>query len=50
VLVTVAGAKGTLWIAGGVSALAGLAGLALLPSRRSNVEAPLPVASTIGSP
>ena len=50
VLVTVVGAKATLWIAGGVSAAAGLAGLALLPSRRSRVEAPLPGASTIGTP
>jgi MFS family permease len=50
VLVTVAGAKATLWIAGGVSEAAGFVGLALLPSRRSRVEAPIPGASTIGSP
>jgi MFS family permease len=50
VLVTVAGAKATLWIAGGVSAAAGLAGLTLLRSRRLRVEMPLPGASTIGTP
>jgi MFS family permease len=50
VLVTVAGAKATLWIAGGVSAAAGLAGLALLRSRRLRVGAPVPGVSTIGTP
>jgi hypothetical protein len=52
VLVTIAGAKATLWIAGGVSAAAGLVGLALLPGRRRHVAAEVPEAdaSTIGSP
>jgi hypothetical protein len=35
ILVTTLGARGTLWIAGGVSALAGFAGVALLSSARS---------------
>jgi MFS family permease len=49
VLVAAIGSKGTLWLAGGASALAGLAGLVLLP-RRSRLAAPESDASTIGSP
>lgn len=44
VLVAAVGARGTLWIAGGLSALAGLVGLALLPrvsrERETAVEGP----------
>jgi Na+/melibiose symporter-like transporter len=52
VLVVAIGARGTLWIAGGVSALAGLAGLLLLRRRSWGERAPEaePAASTIGSP
>ncbi len=39
VLVTTLGARGTLWIAGGVSALAGLVGAVVLSARRSPAEA-----------
>ena len=52
VLVTAVGPRGTLWLAGGVSALAGLAGLLLLRRRPRPGRAPEaePAASTIGSP
>jgi len=49
VLVAVIGAKGTLWLAGGASALAGLVGLALLHGREG-VEVPEADPSTIGTP
>jgi hypothetical protein len=50
-LVTLVGAKATLWIAGGVSAAAGLVGLAFLSRMRSRSQAePDAAASTIGSP
>jgi hypothetical protein len=48
--VTLVGAKATIWIAGGVSAAAGLVGLAILPTRRTRVEAAPADASTIGGP
>jgi predicted MFS family arabinose efflux permease len=38
VLVTTLGARGTLWIAGGVSALAGLVGVAMLSSARGRAD------------
>jgi predicted MFS family arabinose efflux permease len=38
VLVTTLGARGTLWIAGGVSALAGLTGVAMLSAARGRTE------------
>jgi MFS family permease len=52
VLVVAIGPRGTLWIAGGVSALAGLAGLLLLrrPSWRERAPEAEPATSTIGSP
>jgi MFS family permease len=52
VLVAAIGPRGTLWIAGGVSALAGLAGLVLLRrvGQPSPASEPGPAASTIGSP
>jgi hypothetical protein len=52
VLVAAIGPRGTLWIAGGVSALAGLAGLGLLRrvGQPSPASEPGPAASTIGSP
>jgi hypothetical protein len=36
--VTTLGARGTLWIAGGVSALAGLAGVALLSLAQAGAD------------
>jgi MFS family permease len=50
VLVTVWGPKATLWIAGGVSALAGLAGLAVLRPPRARAKVVEADASTIGGP
>jgi predicted MFS family arabinose efflux permease len=44
VLVTTLGARGTLWIAGGVSALAGLVGVALLNGARDRVPDDVPPA------
>ena len=49
VLVAAIGSRGTLWLAGGASALAGLVGLVLLP-RRERAAIPEQGASTIGSP
>jgi predicted MFS family arabinose efflux permease len=50
-LVAAIGARGTLWLAGGVSALAGIAGLLLLRrAPRHAAPEPEPAASTIGSP
>lgn len=50
VLVTLAGPRTTLWLAGGVSAATGVAGLALLRARRLRAEVLEADASTIGSP
>ncbi|HEY7179708.1 MAG TPA: MFS transporter [Gaiella sp.] len=49
VLVGALGARETLWLAGGLSALAGAVGLAVLASRRGAAEAE-PQVGTIGSP
>jgi MFS family permease len=49
VLVGALGARETLWLAGGLSALAGAVGLAVLASRRGAAE-PEPGVGTIGSP
>jgi len=49
VLVGALGARETLWLAGGLSALAGAVGLAVLASRRGMPEAE-PEVGTIGSP
>ena len=50
VIVGALGARETLWLAGGLSALAGVAGLLVLVSRRRGVPEPQPSAGTIGSP
>jgi MFS family permease len=44
------GARPTLWLAGGLSALAGIAGLAVLSAWRDRVPEPEPDVGTIGSP
>jgi hypothetical protein len=44
------GARETLWLAGGLSALAGLVGLAVLAGRRGRAPEIEPSAGTIGSP
>jgi MFS family permease len=44
------GARPTLWLAGGLSALAGVAGLAVLSARRGRVPEPDASVGTIGSP
>jgi len=44
------GARPTLWLAGGLSALAGLAGLAVLASWRSRAPEPDLGTGTIGPP
>jgi predicted MFS family arabinose efflux permease len=49
VLVGALGARETLWLAGGLAALAGAVGLAVLASRRDAPEAQ-PEVGTIGSP
>jgi hypothetical protein len=48
--VTTIGARGTLWLAGGVSALAGIAGLVALRRVPRREPEPASAASTIGSP
>jgi predicted MFS family arabinose efflux permease len=50
ILVTTVGARGTLWLAGGVSALAGIAGLVALRRVPRREPEPASAASTIGSP
>jgi predicted MFS family arabinose efflux permease len=50
VLVASIGPRGTLWLAGGVSALAGIAGLVLLRRAPRHGAEPDTAASTIGSP
>ncbi len=50
VIVGALGARETLWLAGGLSALAGLAGLAVLAGRRGRAPEIEPSAGTIGSP
>jgi MFS family permease len=50
ILVGALGARETLWLAGGLSALAGVVGLAVLASWRSRVPEPEPEVGTIGSP
>ena len=50
VLVGALGARETLWLAGGLSALAGIAGLVVLASWRGRVPEPEPEVGTIGSP
>jgi MFS family permease len=50
VLVGVLGARETLWLAGGLSALAGLGGLAILAGWRGRVPEAEPEVGTIGSP
>ena len=50
VIVGALGARETLWLAGGLSALAGLVGLALLAGRRGRAPEIDPSAGTIGSP
>lgn len=50
VLVGALGARETLWLAGGLSALAGVAGLAVLAGWRGRVPEPEPEVGTIGSP
>jgi Major Facilitator Superfamily len=49
-LVGALGARETLWLAGGLSALAGLAGLAVLAGWRGRVPEPEAEVGTIGSP
>jgi len=49
-LVGMLGARDTLWLAGGLSALAGAIGLMVLASWRSGVSEPEPEVGTIGSP
>ncbi len=49
-LVGALGARETLWLAGGLSALAGVVGLSVLASWRSRVPEPEPEVGTIGSP
>ena len=50
VIVGALGARETLWLAGGLSALAGLVGLAVLAGRRGRAPEIEPSAGTIGSP
>ena len=50
VLVGALGARETLWLAGGLSALAGVAGLAVLAAWRGRVPEAEPEVGTIGSP
>lgn len=50
VLVAAVGARGTLWLARGVSVLAGIAGLVLLRRAPRHGAEPETAASTIGSP
>ncbi len=50
VLVGALGARETLWLAGGFSALAGVVGLALLSGRRGRAPEAEPAVSTIGFP
>ena len=50
VLVGALGARETLWLAGGLSALAGVAGLGVLAGWRGRVPEPEPEVGTIGSP
>ena len=50
VIVGALGARETLWLAGGLSALAGLVGLAVLAGRRGRAPEIDPSAGTIGSP
>jgi MFS family permease len=50
VLVGALGARETLWLAGGLSALAGIAGLAVLAGWRGRMPEPEPEVGTIGSP
>ena len=50
VLVGALGARQTLWLAGSLSALAGLVGLAVLAGWRGRVPEPEPEVGTIGSP
>lgn len=50
VIVGLIGARPTLWLAGGLSALAGVAGLAVLAAWRGRVPEPEPGVGTIGSP
>ena len=50
VIVGVLGARETLWLAGGMSALAGIVGLVVLVGRRGRVPDAEPSAGTIGSP
>jgi hypothetical protein len=50
VVVGVLGARETLWLAGGLSALAGVVGLAVLAGRRGGMPETHPSAGTIGSP
>jgi MFS family permease len=50
VIVGALGARETLWLAGGLSALAGLVGLVVLAGRRGRVPEVEPSAGTIGSP
>lgn len=50
VLVGALGARETLWLAGGLSALAGMAGLGVLAGWRGRVTEPEPEVGTIGSP
>ena len=49
-LVGALGARETLWLAGGLSALAGVVGLSVLAGWRSRVPEPEPEVGTIGSP
>lgn len=50
VLVGAVGARETLWLAGGLSALAGVVGLLVLVGRRGRAPEVEPAAGTIGSP
>jgi MFS family permease len=50
VIVGVLGARETLWLAGGLSALTGVAGVLVLAGRRGRAPEPEPSAGTIGSP
>jgi hypothetical protein len=50
VLVGALGARETLWLAGGLSALAGAVGLVVLAGWRGRVSEPEPEVGTIGSP
>jgi MFS family permease len=50
IVVGAIGARSTLWLAGGLSALAGVIGLLVLASWRGRAPEPVVGASTIGSP